>query len=423
MVKTDLLVIGGGPAGLAAAISAYDAGIRDIIVIDREEQPGGILKQCIHNGFGLHVFNEELSGPEYAWRFIEKANERNIDVRCETMAIDMTPDKVVTVVNVNDGQYKIKAKAIVLGMGCRERTRGALNIPGERPAGVYTAGAAQKFVNVEGYMPGKSVVILGSGDIGLIMARRMTLEGANVKMVCEVMPYSSGLKRNIVQCLDDFGIPLKLSTTVIRVHGTDRVKGVTIAKVDDNRNPIPGTEEYVECDTLLLSVGLIPENELAKSANIALDPITGGAIVNEYLETSVPGIFAAGNILHVHDLVDNVTAEATSAGYNAALYIKDNRPKSSTTLKTVRGDCVRYVVPQKVELPLSEDQNKKQRFYLRVDNIYKNVRLIVESDGKILYNIKKIAVAPGEMEHVDIPFKTLNELSSDIIFRIEKQEK
>ncbi|MDP4152445.1 MAG: FAD-dependent oxidoreductase [Bacillota bacterium] len=421
MEKTDLLVLGGGPAGLAAAISAYDSGIRSMIVIDRETDAGGILKQCIHNGFGLHVFNEELSGPEYAWRFIEKARERKIDIRTDTMAIDMTSDKKVTVVNPEKGQYKIQAKAIVLAMGCRERTRGALNIPGERPSGIFTAGAAQKFVNIEGYMPGKTVVILGSGDIGLIMARRMTLEGAKVKMVCEVMPYSGGLKRNIVQCLDDFDIPLKLSTTVVEVHGKDRLTGVTIAKVDGKRNVIRGSEEYVECDTLLLSVGLIPENELAKSAGITLDAVTGGAVVNEFLETSVPGVFAAGNILHVHDLVDNVTAEAATAGANAAAFIDGIKLQSKQVIHTKAGGRVRYIVPQRLELPLPEG-DKKQRFYFRVDNIYRNVRVVIESGDNTLYLAKKPVVAPGEMEHVDLPYDKLRKLNNDITFRVEAVE-
>ena len=317
----DIVVIGGGPAGMAAAIEARKSGIDDIVIIEREDELGGILNQCIHNGFGLHVFKEELTGPEYAWRYIEQVNAMGISYFTGTMVLEITPDRVVKAVSRN-GLIRIKAGAVILAMGCRERTRGALNIPGTRPAGIFTAGTAQRLVNIEGYMPGKKAVILGSGDIGLIMARRLTLEGAEVKMVCEILPKSGGLVRNIVQCLEDFGIPLRLKHTVIKVHGSERLEGVTVSEVDDNRQPVAGTEEFVECDTLLLSVGLIPENELSRGAGIILDAAAGGPVVGENLETSVSGIFACGNVVYVHDLVDNVTKQAMQAGRYAAEYVK-----------------------------------------------------------------------------------------------------
>lgn len=323
LITADIVIIGGGPAGMAAAIEARKSGIDDIVIIEREDELGGILNQCIHNGFGLHVFNEELTGPEYAWRYIDQVNTMGIKYITGTMVLEVTSGRVVKVVN-KGGLVRIKAGAVILAMGCRERTRGALNIPGARPAGIFTAGMAQRLVNIEGCMPGKKAVILGSGDIGLIMARRLTLEGAEVKMVCEILPKSGGLVRNIVQCLDDFGIPLRLEHTVIKIHGSERLAGVTVSEVDDNRQPVVGTEEYVECDTLLLSVGLIPENELSKGAGIILDVITGGPVVGENLETSVSGIFACGNVVHVHDLVDNVTKQAMQAGKYAAEYVKRN---------------------------------------------------------------------------------------------------
>ncbi|MEE1042639.1 MAG: NAD(P)/FAD-dependent oxidoreductase, partial [Clostridia bacterium] len=318
----DLVIIGGGPAGMSAAVAAYENGIKDILILERDENLGGILQQCIHNGFGLHKFGEELTGPEYAWKYEQKVRELNIPVKLNTMVLDITEDKVITATNSEDGIFQIKAKAIILAMGCRERSKGALNIAGTRPAGIYSAGTAQKFVNIKGYMPGKSVVILGSGDIGLIMARRMTLEGAKVNAVCELMPYSGGLARNIEQCLNDFNIPLKLSHTVVEIHGKERVEGVTIAKVDENRRPIAETKEFIPCDTLLLSVGLIPENELTTGAGVKISKITNGAEVDQDRQTSVEGIFACGNVLHVHDLVDFVSEEAEIAGISAAEYIK-----------------------------------------------------------------------------------------------------
>ncbi len=321
MKETDLVIVGGGPAGMAAAIEAKKSGIDSIVILEREGCLGGILPQCIHNGFGLHIFGEELTGPEYAWRYIEQIREMNIDYCLDTMVMSISGDKIITAVNSTDGLFKLKAKAVVLGMGCRERTRGALSIPGTRPAGIYTAGTAQRFVNVDGFLPGKEVVILGSGDIGLIMARRLTLEGAKVKMVCELQSHSGGLTRNIVQCLEDFNIPLKLSHTVVNIHGRDRVEGVTVAAVDENKIPIMETARYVKCDTLLLSVGLIPENELSQEAGILLDPATRGPVVGESMETSVPGIFACGNVVRVHDLVDHVSKEGAAAGRNAAGYI------------------------------------------------------------------------------------------------------
>jgi len=310
----DVIIVGGGPAGLTAALSAQQNGAKKILVLERDREPGGILQQCIHNGFGLHHFKEELTGPEYAQRFIDEVLKLNIDYRLDTMVMDIAPDKTVTAMNRTDGMFQIRAKAVVLCMGCRERPRGALNIPGYRPAGIFSAGTAQRLVNIEGYMPGREVVILGSGDIGLIMARRMTLEGAIVKVVAEVMPYSGGLKRNIVQCLDDFGIPLLLSHTVIDIEGKEHIKAVTIAEVGPDRRPIPGTEVRYTCDTLLLSVGLIPENELSRNAGVQMNPVTNGPVVNESLETSVPGVFACGNVLHVHDLVDFVSDEAKKSG-------------------------------------------------------------------------------------------------------------
>ena len=414
MMKADLVIVGGGPAGMSAAVAAYDAGVRDILILERDTSLGGILRQCIHNGFGLHRFKEELTGPEYAYRYELQVRERNIPFKLGTMVLDITPDKVVTAINSEDGLFTVEAKSIILAMGCRERPKGALNIAGTRPAGVFTAGTAQKFVNMDGYMPGKKVVILGSGDIGLIMARRMTLEGAEVKAVCELMPYSGGLARNIQQCLNDFDIPLLLSHTVVEIHGKDRVTGVTIAKVDERRKPIAETKQYIECDTLLLSVGLIPENELTKSANIALDRITGGAVVDQNRQTEIPGVYACGNVLHVHDLVDYVSEEAAIAGCAASEFIKGNTA-GGRSIKLVTDGKVRYTVPQKI----SADEDVT--VYFRVSDVYRDIRITVRDGENLIINKKKQKVAPGEMETVTLTSDMIKNLSGDTLsFAIEE---
>lgn len=404
MKAYDVVIIGGGPAGLAAAASARKNGIESILILERDKELGGILNQCIHNGFGLHTFKEELTGPEYAGRFIEEVTELGIEYKLNTMVMDISKEKVVTAMNRTDGMFEIQAKAVILAMGCRERSRGALNIPGYRPAGIFSAGTAQRLVNMEGYMPGRKVVILGSGDIGLIMARRMTLEGAEVKVVAELMPYSGGLKRNIVQCLDDFGIPLKLSHTVVDIRGKERLEGITLAEVDNTGKPIPGTEEDYECDTLLLSVGLIPENELSGGMGVEMNPITSGPKVNESLETNIEGVFACGNVLHVHDLVDFVSEEATTAGKNAAKYVKEGQPEAENTIEIKAIDGVRYTVPATICVDRMEDM-LTVRF--RVGGVYKNVFASVYLDDERIIHKKRPVVAPGEMEDVKLKKEVL----------------
>lgn len=397
----DIVIIGGGPAGMAAAVAAKKQGIDRILILERDRELGGILNQCIHNGFGLHTFQEELTGPEYADRFIGQVKLYNIEYKLNTMVMDVSRDKRVTAMNREEGMFEIQAKAIILAMGCRERSRGALNIPGYRPAGIYSAGTAQRLVNTEGFLPGREVVILGSGDIGLIMARRMTLEGAKVKVVAELMPYSGGLKRNIVQCLDDYKIPLKLSHTVIDIKGKERVEGVTLAEVDENRRPIKGTEEFYSCDTLLLSVGLIPENEISGSMGVELNPVTSGPKVNERLETSIEGVFACGNVLHVHDLVDFVSEEAAAAGKNAAMYVQEGESASEQgrkiKLRPLEG--VRYTVPETIN-PMRMDEKLTVRF--RVGNVYQNCYISVYFDEKRVLHRKRQIVAPGEMEEIKL---------------------
>ncbi|NLC69008.1 MAG: FAD-dependent oxidoreductase [Clostridiaceae bacterium] len=477
--EVDVAVIGAGPAGLAAAVEARKQGVKNVVILEREVEPGGILQQCIHTGFGLKIFGEELTGPEYAEKFIRQAEESGVEFKLDTMVIGISRDRIITAVNKNEGIIKLRAKAIVLAMGCRERTRGALNIPGTRPAGIYTAGTAQRFVNMEGYLPGKKIVILGSGDIGLIMARRLTLEGAEVKMVCELMPYPGGLTRNIIQCLDDYNIPLRLSCTVVEIHGRRRVEGVTIARVDKNFNPIPGTHEYVECDTLLLSVGLIPENELSMEAGITIDPVTSGPVVDESMETSIEGIFACGNVVHVHDLVDRVTWEAMRAGKSAAMFVlggrekvedkrkdkgkeegkggrkeerKDGRegflgkapslalsaersspaagiPGTGSHTSVVTGQGIRYVIPHMisgdaisriVNGDCREDEDGIEML-MRVEEVRRNARISLVCGGETVYSVKRVKVAPGEMESIKLSKQLLEKVrgKNQIIVQLE----
>ena len=406
MQNVRLVIIGGGPAGLAAAVAAYDAGERDILVLEREPQLGGILNQCIHNGFGLHTFKEELTGPEYADRYVQQLLERKIEYKLNTTVLDVSPEKVVTYVSAEDGLVSVAAQAIILACGCRERPRGAINIAGMRGAGVYSAGTAQKLVNIDGYMPGREVVILGSGDIGLIMARRMTFEGAHVKAVVELMPYSSGLNRNIVQCLNDFDIPLYFSHTVVKINGGDRVTGVVVAEVDEKLRPKKETEQLIECDTLLLSVGLLPENELAKNAQVTLSPTTGGAVVDENLMTSVDGVFECGNVLHVHDLVDFVSAEATNAGQRAVMYLNGAKPcKDKIVVKCTGG--VRYSVPTVLN---RDEETHAQSFKMRVGNVFRKVELAVFADGVKVFGRKRPVVTPGEMENITLTAEQMSVL-------------
>ena len=405
MKSYDIVIIGGGPAGLAAAAAARESGIESILILERDKELGGILNQCIHNGFGLHTFKEELTGPEYARRYIEKVEELKIEYLLNTMVIDISHEKVITAMNRNEGLFEIQAKAVVLAMGCRERSRGALNIPGYRPAGIYSAGTAQRLVNMEGFMPGRKVVILGSGDIGLIMARRMTLEGAKVQVVAELLPYSGGLKRNIVQCLNDFDIPLKLSHTVVDIRGKYRVEGVTIAQVDNHGKPIPGTEEDYDCDTLLLSCGLIPENELSRGMGVDIEPVTSGPVVNESLETNIPGVFACGNVLHVHDLVDYVSEEAVVAGQNAAKYVNGQLlEKAEKVINLTATGGVRYTVPKTIA-PERMDDEITVRF--RVGAVYKNCYISVYFDDERVAHRKRPVMAPGEMEDVKLKKEVL----------------
>ena len=410
----ELVIIGGGPAGMSAAIAAYERGIRDILILERDSHLGGILQQCIHNGFGLHKFGEELTGPEYAWSYEQKLRRLEIEYKLDTMVLEVSRDKVITATNSQEGIFQIQARAVILAMGCRERPRGALNSPGSRPAGIYSAGTAQKYVNVKGLLPGKRVVILGSGDIGLIMARRMTLEGAKVEGVYELMPYSGGLARNIQQCLNDFDIPLMCSHTVVQIHGKERLEGVTVAQVDQNRRPIAGTEAFVPCDTLLLSVGLIPENELSKSAEVDLSQVTNGPVVDQNRQTSVPGIFACGNVLHVHDLVDFVSEEAEIAGKAAAQYILGQQPEAVTIPITTDGK-IRYTVPQRITA--QEDV----RVFFRVNDIYPNCRILVSSPEGVVLSRKKSRVAPGEMESVVLKKETFEKATS-LHFSLEETE-